>query len=215
MIRINLLSEGRRPVVARKAKPKLGIGDQDPSVLILLGGLVLGLLVSGVMWYLLHAQTVELDGKIGRAKRELKELEPILREVEDFKAKKTELERKISVIRDLKRQQRGPVQIMDQISQALPDLLWLEQMSVTGTTVTLEGKAFNTNAVATFIGNLRQVPEFKEPVPRELTADRREDTFSFSVSFNFIIKPPEEEELNGDGAGLGDDELGDGSGDAL
>ena len=30
MIRINLLSEGRRPVVARKAKPTLSLGGQDP-----------------------------------------------------------------------------------------------------------------------------------------------------------------------------------------
>ena len=43
-----------------------------------------------------------------------------------------------------------PVRILDQVSQALPELLWLDRMSLQGGSVELQGQAFNTNQVATF-----------------------------------------------------------------
>ena len=44
----------------------------------------------------------------------------MIKEVEEYKAKKAELEHKIEVINDLKHNQRGPVQIMDQVSARCP-----------------------------------------------------------------------------------------------
>ncbi|MEM6456372.1 MAG: PilN domain-containing protein, partial [Acidobacteriota bacterium] len=94
--------------------------------------------------------------------------------------------------------QQGPVYIMDQISRALPDLLWLESMRMVGETITIKGKAFNTNAIATFIGNLNRIPEFREPDTKDVSADRNSSNlYSFSIVFNFIppsIEPEEGEE---------------------
>ena len=56
MIRINLLSEGRRPVVARKRRPKISLGDQDPSLYFLGGALVLSLLIAGGWWMMLNSK---------------------------------------------------------------------------------------------------------------------------------------------------------------
>jgi type IV pilus assembly protein PilN len=194
MIRINLLSEGRRPVVARKSKPKLGLGGQDMSAFLLGGGLLLGLLVAGAWWWMLNGDINEIDAKISDAKAEVEKLRPIIKEVEDFKEKKLELDRKINVIKGLSQAQKGPVQIMDQISRALPDLLWLEQMTVTGNAVRLRGKAFNTNAVATFLENLGAVSEFREPVLEDLPADRGSSTYTFRINFTFTQPKPEEVE---------------------
>ncbi|NJL29211.1 MAG: hypothetical protein HC897_15680 [Thermoanaerobaculia bacterium] len=193
MIRINLLSEGRRPVVARKAKAKAGGGPQDVSAYLLVGGVVLGLIVAGAWWWVLNGKVKAMEGKINAAKREVAELRPIIKEVNDFKAKKAELDRKINVIKDLSNAQKGPVRIMDEVSRAVPDLLWLEQMSVTGTTVEVRGKAFNTNAVATFVSSLDSVEEFQEPVVQDVVADRGGATFSFRINFGFkILKPAED-----------------------
>jgi type IV pilus assembly protein PilN len=192
MIRINLLSEGRRPVVARRTRPKISLGDQDPSVYLLAGGLILGLLIAGGQWWRLQSQLDGVNDKVRAAQREVDELRPILEEVEDFKAKEAELKRKIQVINDLTLAQQGPVHIMDEVSKALPDLLWLRRMNVRGTTVDLSGTAFNTNAIAAFIENLDKVPEFKEPVPRAMNAARG-GTFDFDISFNFVQQKPEPE----------------------
>ncbi|MEM1202782.1 MAG: PilN domain-containing protein [Acidobacteriota bacterium] len=191
MIRINLLSEGRRPVVARKSKPKLGLGNQDPSLLFLIGGLVLGLLISGGWIYALNSDLDVVKGKIKKAKKEVKELEPILKEVKAFKQKKEELNTKITLISDLNAKRKGPVFVMDEVSRALPDLVWLRSMNVKGKTVSLNGTAFNTNAVATFIENLALVPEFKEPDTKNVQRSNRGKTYSFRISFRYELpKPP-------------------------
>ena len=205
MIRINLLSEGRRPVVARRLKPKLSFGDQDPSVLFLSGGLILGLLVAGIQWWSLDGQLDDVNRKVSIKKREVEQLKPILDEVEDFKRKQAELERKIEVIQDLSRKQQGPVRIMDQISRALPDLLWLSSMNVRGTTVDLNGTAFNTNAIAAFIENLDKVPEFREPDPKNLSRAQGGSTFTFRISFSFVqqAQPEAEGEEEGEAAAGG------------
>ena len=70
---------------------------------------------------------------------------------------------KIKVIGDLKLNQSGPVRVMDLISQALPELLWLDRMKMEASNIEIEGRAFNTNAVANFIERLDRMPEFEEP----------------------------------------------------
>lgn len=189
MIRINLLAEGRRPVIARKAKPKLALGDQDPSVLFLAGGILLAVLIAGGQWWLLNSETKRLDGRIGVAQAEVDALRPILEEVADFKAKKEELQRKIDVITELTLLQQGPVHIMDKVSRAVPDLLWLTQMNVRGRRVDLVGTAFNTTAIAAFIENLDKVPEFHEPEPGSVNQDRG-GIYNFRIAFTFVQDQP-------------------------
>lgn len=191
MIRINLLSEGRRPVVARKARPKLSLGDQDPSLYFLTGGLVLGLLIALGWWYSLSRRLKEVDADIRVAEREVEKLRPILEEVKSFKAKQRELERKITVINDLTLKQEGPVQIMDRVSRALPDLVWLNTMNFRGRTVDLVGTAFNTNAIASFIENLDKVPEFREPDTNDIARAPNGASYNFRISFRFDQRKPE------------------------
>ncbi|MCG8461662.1 MAG: PilN domain-containing protein [Holophagales bacterium] len=190
MIRINLLSEGRRPVVARKAKSPLSFGDQDPSLIILSAGLVLGLLVAFGWYFSVKTKLDRVGDKVKQAEREVKELEPILKEVEDFKRKKRELSTKIEIITDLTSKRRGPVNVMDRISRALPDLLWLRSMTVRGKTVSLAGEAMNTSAIATFIENLTLVPEFQEPNTKNVRRGRQGSSYSFSLSFRFQDPEP-------------------------
>ena len=193
MIKINLLSEGRRPVVARKERPKFPWGDAEPSNLLLLAGVILGVLIAGGWWWMLNSELGGAEDKVRRAQARYAELEPIIKEVEDFKRKKEDLERKVNVIQDLKQKQQGPVHIMDMISKALPELVWLESMQVTGQTVTLRGGAMNTNAIAAFIENLDKVPEFKEPDPRSVQR-RNAAAYTFELSFNFVQVQPESED---------------------
>lgn len=189
MIKINLLAEGRRPVVARKAKPTLSLGGQDPNNLLMIAGVVLGALVVGVWWYQLASELADRKREVKTAQRRYEELRPIIEQVEVFKKKNEDLERKVQVIKDLKAKQKGPVRIMDQVSRALPDLVWLDDMSVIGSTLNLRGKAFNTNAVAAFIENLRKVEEFAEPDPKNVQiSGRAGNVYDFQMSITF--RPP-------------------------
>ena len=200
MIKINLLSEGRRPVVARKAKASLNFGGQDPNNVLMIAGAVLGALIAGAWWFRLSSQLNAVNRDVRAAQARYEELRPIIKKVEDFKRKNEELERKIRIIKELKAQQKGPVQIMDAVSRSLPDLVWLDSMNVQAGLVTLRGSAFNTNAVAAFIENLVQIPIFEEPDPKAIQISGRglsDELYTFRMTVPFV--PPIEEGEEGEG----------------
>jgi Tfp pilus assembly protein PilN len=74
---------------------------------------------------------------------------------------------------------------MDQISTALPELLWLDQLTLTGGNIEVHGRAFNTNQIAAFIENLGKAPEFQEPRLRDTS--KQGPVYSFVITFNFSI----------------------------
>ena len=98
---------------------------------------------------------------------------------------------------------------MDYISRALPELLWLDRLKMTTDTIEIEGRAFNTNAVANFIDNLDKVPEFDEPTLK-ITEQQQGGIYSFLISFHYSFathaKPAEGEPAGGlDEAGIAQD----------
>jgi type IV pilus assembly protein PilN len=198
MIKINLIGD-RRPAVARRARPKMGMGGGNQSLLLLGAGTLLGLLVAGAWWWMLNSKLEEEQARVNRAREEVQQLEKILKEVEQFKKQKADLTTRINVIKQLTLAQRGPVAIMDGVSRALPDLLWLQTMVVDSKSVTVTGQAMNTNAIAAFIENLSQVPEFREPDTRDIeqTSVEGQPIFRFSLSFPYILQSPEEKPAAG------------------
>ena len=129
----------------------------------------------------------------------------MIQEGEDYKIKKAELERKIDVINGLKANQRGPVQIMDQVSRALPELLWLNSLDVSPTTIDLKGSAFNMSAVANFIDNLDKVDEFAEPILNDATQKAakaaRLEVYDFKVNLGYSFKKTQAPTLTTDTTG--------------
>ena len=196
MIKINLLAEGKRPVVARRARPARVGGGAGPELanLLLVGGIVLGLLVAAGWWFMLAQKIKQKDREIVAAQKEVDELAQVIKEVEEYKAKKAELERKIEVINTLKDNQRGPVQIMDEVSRALPELLWLTNMDVAASTINLRGSAFNMSAVANFIDNLDKVEEFAEPILNDATQrvvkGARSELYDFRLTMGYSFQKP-------------------------
>jgi type IV pilus assembly protein PilN len=188
MIKINLVSEGRRPVVSRKTKERLGIAGLTLSEGLFLLALLLGAAGIAGFWWYLRGEVRERDQAIAVAQKEVDELAQVLQEVEDYKVKKERLEHKINIINELKRAQWGPVRIMDQISNALPELLWLEGMSLRSNNIELRGRAFNTNQIAAFIENLGKVPEFQEPRLRDTS--KQGPVYAFIITFNFSVAEP-------------------------
>lgn len=192
MIKINLVGERKRAVAAGPSRFKDLQAGTDVSLWILLGLVGLGLLITLGHLYILNGKINDKKDEVAEARLEYKELEPYIKEVQEFKAKKASLERKVQVINQLKTNQKGPVQIMDQVSRAVPELLWMTRMEVGTGSITVSGQAFNTNAVANFIENLDRVPEFQEPVLRDTS--QRGEVYTFVVVFNYSYKPERPQE---------------------
>ena len=207
MIKINLLAEGKRPVVARKSKSGLasGGGTREYGNLLLVVGVVLGLLAGGGWVFWVQSKLNQKAKEVQAAQREVEALKQVIQEVEDYKIKKADLERKIDVINGLKANQRGPVQIMDQVSRALPELLWLSSLDVTPTTINLRGSAFNMSAVANFIDNLDKVDEFAEPILNDATQmaakAARLEAYDFKINLGYSFKSTKSPTLTTDTTG--------------
>jgi type IV pilus assembly protein PilN len=187
MIRINLVGEARRPVAARTgggARLAGGDGESRAGDLALLAFCVFGVLVALGHFLVLRHQIQVKEAEVAEAQVEVDRLAPIIAEVEAFKRKKAELENKVQVISDLKANQQGPVQVMDKVSKALPQLTWLTRMEVNQNSMRLSGQAFNTNAIASFIENLDRVPEFKEPRLRDTT--QRSERYTFTIECEYL-----------------------------
>ncbi len=202
MVKINLLSEGKRPAAVRKARVPAGLKLEGKEVgqWMLLAGIVLWAIVFGVSLWLQNNKLEAKREEVAQAQREVEALAAVIKEVEDYKAKKAELERKIGIINDLKANQRGPVRVMDYVSRALPELLWLDRMRVAGDTIEIQGRAFNTNAVANFIENLDKVPEFDEPT-LEGTSQEGAGVYRFTINFKYSFAKPKEEGAEGTAPG--------------
>ena len=185
MIKINLLSEAK-PVKKKRGVSALG-GAGRLNLILILAGLLIGLLVVGVQWWVESSRLKEQEEKNRLAQQEVTRLEAVLKEVKDFEDKKAKLQKKVDLINALKANQRGPVRLMDEVSNALPDLLWIERMEVKGNLISIDGKALNPPAVANFVENLKRVRAFQEPKLKSLNAVTAgtANLYNFGLTFVF------------------------------
>ena len=185
MIRINLLSEARA-VAARRKAPAIPTGAKLNNLLFL-GGIALGVIYIAVMGLVLTSKRRHLNQEIGKARLEAERLKSIIEEVKGYEAKKESLEAKIKLINDLKTNQKGPVRLMDEISKALPDLVWLSSLDVSGNQITMRGRTLSPNAVSTYLENLKKSPFFAEPVFRNLQQEgAQQGLYTWEMSLTFI-----------------------------
>jgi Tfp pilus assembly protein PilO len=96
-------------------------------------------------------------------------------------AKGESLSAEVERLRDYLAKQRIGVRLLDGISKSLPELLWLDRLNVSRDQITIDGRAFNTNAIANFVENLDKLPDFAEPTLRSATREP-DETYKFTIS---------------------------------
>jgi type IV pilus assembly protein PilN len=184
LIRINLLTE-TKAAAARKRAPLIPVGARLNNFLFF-GAFALGLAYIVVMGLTLLSRRSQLEEEIVKARLEADRLRSIIEEVKEYEDKKASLEAKIQLINALKTNQKGPVRLMDEVSKALPDLVWLNQLDVAGNQITMKGKTLSPNAVATYLENLKKSPFFAEPVFKSLGQDGGgSGTYTWEMTLTF------------------------------
>ena len=189
MIKINLVAETPAAATVQAERPQFSLGAKQGDIILLIV-LALALVVVGTQWLLLTNKRSDLRTIEDQRRRERDELLVYIKKVEELEARREMLRHKINVINELKRNQQGPVRILDEVSRALPELVWLGSLKLKANNVELGGTAMDENAVANYISNLDASPFFDEPVLKNLSRGRG-DTFGFSLTFAFNNAPPE------------------------
>ncbi len=193
MIKINLVTEAPTAAVSKRKRPEFSLGARQGDI-ILITVLAIAIAVSGTWWFLLKSKRADLKSTERQRTVERNELQPFIDKVEELETKRALLKSKVDVINDLKNKQHGPVRIMDEVSRALPDLVWLTKLVLAGNAITLTGEAMDENAVANYYSNLDSSPFFEEPVVKNLA--RKGDDFSFTLTAVFTYEPPEIEKAS-------------------
>jgi type IV pilus assembly protein PilN len=183
MIKINLLSQAQGTGKPRAAAPKLeGAGTFGQNTLMA-GVVLLALCFIGWRWYTLASETKQLQTEIAKAEKERDRLQAIIKKGEEYKVKKDLLQRKITLITQLKHNQSGPVHLLDEVSKQLPDFLWLDSMSESAFNIQIAGKATTYNAVSNFYNNLTGSRYFQNVVLGPISSIPVGVTFSLSCHF--------------------------------
>ena len=162
MIRINLLTIDRGGTTAKKKAPGVTAAQRVTigAALILLSTVVF----VGWWFWSLRQQNQQLDEQIVRAETEANQLRSVLAKVQQFEARKAQLQQRVTLIEQLRRGQQGPVHILDEVSKALPDRLWLVSMQQRGADFTMAGQTTSLTALSDFVANLEASKWFKRPV---------------------------------------------------
>ena len=164
MIRINLLASERT-----QAKKKLTFQAGQTLTIGCSLILVVAVLLIGWRYWSLSRQSVQLDRDLASAKQEATRLQSIIKKVEDFESRKAQLSQRVVLIEDLRKEQKGPVHMLDEISKALPPMLWLTEVKQAGAEVVINGNSTTQTGVSDFVSNLEASGYFKKSVDIVLT----------------------------------------------
>ena len=161
MIRINLLAAERD-----KAKNKgvtLGTTGQKLTIACSLI-LLLAVLFVGWRYWAISRDSNALDAEIAAAQQETTRLHSVILQVQQFEQRKAQLQQRVVLIETLRKGQTGPVHMLDQISRALPQMLWLTGLKQQGTDVVLDGKCTTLTGLSEFVSNLEASGYFKRSI---------------------------------------------------
>ena len=162
MIKINLLSV-ERPV-AKAAKVPFQFGQKITVVCSLI--FLVTAVTIGWRYWTLKRESARLDTDIANARKEVTRLESIIKQVADFEKRKADLQERVDLIEQLRKAQTGPVHMLDQISRALPAMLWLTDVKqgANANEVLIEGRCTTLTGLSDFVANLEQSGYFKRSV---------------------------------------------------
>ncbi len=181
-MRINLLAPER-------ATKKKTSGPALPSAGALQSYLLLALFAGGAAvlcagaWWFQSNKLKDLDTRIAADQKRQQDLMAIKQQVDAFQQKKAVLENKVAVIEMLRTAQKSPVHMLDEVSKALPDYVWLSQMDETVGAVRFGGQSNSLAAVADFISALQTSGWF--PQVELVNTQERDALVDFTLQGNF------------------------------
>lgn len=145
MIRINLLP-------FRSTRKKENIRRQLSVFLLSLAFAVVA--IFGI-YFLLSSQVDDLNSRIASTQAELEKYDKINREIEEIKKKLDNLNKKLTVIRELEVSRYEPVRLMDTLAQVIIEKrMWFTALDAKADVVSISGVAMDDKTVADFMVRL-------------------------------------------------------------
>jgi Tfp pilus assembly protein PilN len=177
MIKINLLEsskgKNKRGGSNGPAMPTMEMGDMgSPNLKVMVVLLLAGVLNYGY-WYRLDRQGKSIATQMQAAEQRNRELSDVKARFLERQTQANNYKRRVDVIDSLRAGQAGPVNLLAMLGETVngTEAVWLRSMDDTGPSVSLEGTALSTDAVATLIANLQKTGFFKTVEIKETFQD--------------------------------------------
>jgi Tfp pilus assembly protein PilN len=153
--------------------PTMEMGDMgSPKLKVLMVLIVAGLLNFGY-WYRLDRQSKSIAKQMTAAEQKNRELSDVKARFLERQRQADSYKRRVDVIDSLRAGQAGPVNLLAMLGETVngTEAVWLNKMEDSGASVSLEGTALSTDAVATLIANLQKTGFFKSVEIKETFQD--------------------------------------------
>lgn len=183
MIKINLLPTKK---VKRRLTLRVGI---KPNI-TLFGIVILVVLLSGfLVWHWLDNSLSMLTEEKATLDVRLKEVKEKVKEVENYERDKKIYSEKIAIIQDLKKHQKGPVRLLDELSSMLPDRIWLVSLRETGKDITITGSGMTNDDIVKYVSNLKSSKFVKnvQLIESRQSIDSGISIYNFSITFSLNL----------------------------
>jgi Tfp pilus assembly protein PilN len=179
MIKINLLEsskgKNKRGGSNSPTMPSMEMGDMgSPKLKVLVILVVAGLLNFGY-WYRLDHEGKTIAAQMQRAEQKNRELSDVKARFLERQTQANNYKRRVDVIDSLRAGQAGPVNLLAMLGETVngTEAVWLSKMDDSGPSVSLEGTALSTDAVANLIANLQKTGFFKTVEIKETYQDEQ------------------------------------------
>jgi type IV pilus assembly protein PilN len=150
MIKINLL-----PVRASKKK------ESAIQQLVIAGvTVVLVALIVTSLYVVKRVQVATAKEDISSANKKIAELKAKIGKLEELKALKEQVRKKLDVLSQLRKNKTGPARRMATLSDLAPEQLWLTAYSESAENVRISGIALNEELIAQFMKSLEASSDF-------------------------------------------------------
>jgi type IV pilus assembly protein PilN len=183
MIRINLL-----PV--REERRKAGARN---LAAVLAAALVGSVLLSGLLHWKVRHDISSTREMAAATQKEIDRFEPQLKQVEEFKKTKSEIEQKLNVIQGLNEARSGPVHMLDELATHTPDRIWVTKIAVHNARMVMEGMSLDNELVALFLTALEESPYFKDVELVETQAKEKDGFRLNAFEVSAVLTSPDAE----------------------
>ncbi len=195
MIRINLFKPERKdiplPTLAeaapREAMVEAPRKSSAPSLILLLTVVAIAAVVLTVQRSMSREQRL-----LQVAEENKRKLTNVLAKLEQLEYEKSVVEKKINLINLLKSQREIAVRIMNELSQDLPDWVWLNEVTYENMALRIKGRAISNTQIAEYIANLERSDALGQVNLIEITqrTQRNEQFLEFILSAHYGSGPP-------------------------
>ncbi len=199
MIRVNLLKAEKKTIEERplgaegeaaekKAKEK-GPGKKiktPPGNLVI----VLAVVLLGALAYSQKRALDEERTLLSDAQDQQRRLQPVINKLDEIEWQKQYLVKKIALITELRMLQGTAVRVLDAMSRAIPDWVWLTETTLNKRSLLIKGRALTNVLISDYVRNLTELGVF-ESVGILNTQQRAEGNNQFvDFTVTAVLPPP-------------------------